>query len=97
MLGLLTGEPIGLADIEIEADGRASFAIAIDPARRNMGLGRQMTDAIIHDPRLVQTRELYAGVEERNLASRRLLESCGFARTAEQDADGFVYYARSRM
>ena len=96
LLGLLDEVPIGLTDVEIEDDRRASFAIAIDPARRRQGLGRLMTEAILTDARLDGVVQLYAGVETNNLASRRLLESCGFHQLGPEDTDGFVYYGRDR-
>ncbi|MEO6015170.1 MAG: GNAT family protein [Devosia sp.] len=93
-VGEADGTPFGLTDIEIEADNRASFAIIVDPTRRGEHLASGMTEAIVAMLASRSVAELYAGVEDGNLASRRLLEHCGFTLTKPTDADGFTYYSR---
>ena len=93
LLGVIDDEPVGLVDVDIDADQRAAFAIVIAPDRRRHGLGRKMVQACLAAPQFAEVCEWFAGVESRNVASRQLLESCGFARMTDEDADGFSYFA----
>lgn len=88
------GSPVGLIDLELYADGRASFAIAVDNRRRRQGLGVAVVEALLGHPALTRVSELFAGVEEGNAASARLLLRCGFVAVTGVDADGFRYVAR---
>jgi ribosomal protein S18 acetylase RimI-like enzyme len=94
MLGVVDGQPVGLVDIEVDADYRAAFAIVVAPDQRRRGLGRTMVEACLADPRFDDVCEWFAGVETGNIASQQLLVSCGFARMTDEDADGFSYFAR---
>jgi RimJ/RimL family protein N-acetyltransferase len=88
------GRPVGLLDCEVYDDRRASFAIAIDPTLRRKGVGIAAVEALIAHPSMTDVTELFAGVEEGNAASVRLLLRCGFVQVAEIDHEGFRYYAR---
>jgi len=94
LLGIVDNVPVGLVDIDIAADRRAAFAIVVAPEQRRRGLARMMVDACLADPQFAEISEWFAGVEAGNVASQQLLESCGFARMTDEDADGFSYYAR---
>lgn len=94
LLALDDGVPIGLVDLELYPDGRASFAIALDPARRRRGLGTAVVAALVKHTTLAGVREIFAEVEEGNAASAGLLLRCGFVQVADLDHEGFRYYAR---
>jgi ribosomal protein S18 acetylase RimI-like enzyme len=95
LLAIVDATPIGMVDIEVE-HGRAAFAVVIAPAVRRQKLGQQMVVACMAEPIFAEVEEWFAGVERGNIASRQLLESLGFLRMTDEDADGFTYFAYRR-
>ena len=94
LLALVDDATLGLIDLEIYDDGRASFAIAVDSSKRRRGLGTAIVGALIEHRVLDGVHELFAGVEEGNTASARLLLRCGFVAVTGVDGEGFRYFAR---
>ena len=88
------GALVGLLDCEIHADGRAGFALVVDPARRRLGHGRRMVEALRAG--LPQVSEFFVGVERGNAASRGLALRTGFVPVTGEDTDGFTYFAWRR-
>lgn len=84
---------VGLTDVEIYHDRRASFAPVIAPHMRRRGLGTALIAAIARHPDLWEVDELFAGVERDNRASEALLRRSGFQRMSDEDEDGFTYFA----
>ncbi len=90
----LNAELVALADVETYPGRRASFATITAPALRQRGIGAAMIEALLRLPEYADLEELFAGVEQGNIASQRLLLSTGFSRMTDVDPDGFIYYAR---
>ncbi|GLS33214.1 Acetyltransferase (GNAT) family protein [Mesorhizobium albiziae] len=88
--------PVGLADVERYADGRASFANITAPSARRRGFGTSTIGALLAAPLFSDVVEFFAGVEDGNLASENLLRAAGFTEVTGIDADGFRHFAWSR-
>jgi len=95
-LGLDIELAVGLIDIEIHPDRRASFANVIAPEHRGKGFGTALLRAMVAEPALEDIEEFFAGTERGNVASRRLLERCGFHAVTGEDEEGFTYFALRR-
>jgi RimJ/RimL family protein N-acetyltransferase len=90
------GRPVGLLDVERNADGSASFAIVVDPALRRRGLARRTLQAMLLLPDLEAVEILVAGVEHGNAASEGLLRSLGFVARATASEPGFTDFELHR-
>jgi ribosomal protein S18 acetylase RimI-like enzyme len=66
----------------------------VAPARRGQGLGRALMEAAIREARDRGADTMDIGVDEPDLAARRLYESLGF--TNEAGEDGSVMYVYER-
>jgi ribosomal protein S18 acetylase RimI-like enzyme len=66
----------------------------VAPARRGRGLGRALMEAVIRAARERGADTMDIGVDEPDLAARRLYESLGF--TNEAGEDGSVMYVYER-
>lgn len=87
------GEPVGLVDAEIYANGTAALSLVIAPLRRRRGLGAATLRAMGPHlaPRGVQT--IIGGVEQHNFASLRCAARAGFVPvTGAVNEEGFVEY-----
>ena len=74
-----------------------SIAFVIDPTLRGRGVGRAMITALFDEPDLLQVELFEAGVEPKNVASRRCLQAAGFKpASVEPDFEGMLYYRRWR-
>jgi L-amino acid N-acyltransferase YncA len=74
-----------------------SIAFAVDPQVRGRGLGRAMLSALVRAPELASVAVFEAGVDPKNVASRRCLEAAGFALASEEpDAEGLLCYRLRR-
>jgi GNAT superfamily N-acetyltransferase len=74
-----------------------SIAFAVEPALRRRGIGRVMIAALLALPALAFVELFEAGVEPENVACRRCPEGAGFyARSAEPDYEGMLYYRAAR-
>jgi L-amino acid N-acyltransferase YncA len=74
-----------------------SIAFAVDPQVRGRGLGRAMLSALVRAPELASVAVFEAGVDPKNVASRRCLEAAGFALASEEpDAEGLLCCRRPR-
>lgn len=85
--------PAAVLDVEVQTDGRAGFAIAVDPRRRGTGLGRAALDAALGDDRFGHVLTWRVGVEHDHVASRTMFERYGFRLAGERDPGGFDYLA----
>lgn len=94
LLALVDDIPAALADVDISDDRRAAFAIVVAPEQRRRGVGNAVTSALLKLPEFSDVSEWFAGVETGNVASRQLLESCGFVRMTDEGAEGFSYFSR---
>jgi RimJ/RimL family protein N-acetyltransferase len=86
------GAPVALADVEIDADGRAALAVVVAPSARRRRVATRLLADLTHAPALAAARELYGTVEPGNRASERLLRGAGF-RPDGVDRDGFARFA----
>lgn len=87
---VLRGEPVGLLDVEVYADGTASFANVVAPSRRRQGIATQALRELFDAPELSAVVTWFAGVEDGNEASRQLLGSLGFRASPGPGSEGFV-------
>lgn len=70
-----------------------NISINVRPDSRGFGVGRRVLSAACAEFAAVHgAARIVAGVHERNEASRRLFEVCGFALVAPADAQGFASY-----
>ena len=86
------GEVVGLADLELEDGGDASFAVVVAPERRGRGHAGAIVALLLGRCEVVG-RRVSAGVEPDNTASRRLAESAGLVQ-AGIDGQGLLVYRR---
>ena len=100
-LVLLAGDgPDGLAVLRFRAsiwsDGLECYLaeLYIAPARRGQGLGRQLMEAVLRAARDRGADTMDIGVDEPDVAARRLYESLGFSNRS--DGDGPLMYVYER-
>lgn len=100
-LVLLAGDgPDGLAVLRfrpaIWSDGMESYLaeLYVTPARRGRGLGRQLMEAALHEAANRGADSMDIGVDEPDLAARRLYESLGFSNRS--GGDGALMYVYER-
>jgi ribosomal protein S18 acetylase RimI-like enzyme len=100
-LVLLGGDgPDGLAVLRFRAAiwsaGLESYLaeLYVTPARRGQGLGRQLMEAALREARDRGADTMDIGVDEPDLAARRLYESLGF--TNRSGGDGPLMYVYER-
>ena len=100
-LALLGGDgPDGLAVLRFRAAiwsaGLESYLaeLYVAPARRGQGLGRELMEAALRAARDRGADSMDIGVDEPDLAARRLYESLGF--TNRSGADGPLMYVYER-
>ena len=100
-LVLLAGDgPDGLAVLRFRAsiwsDGLECYLaeLCIAPARRGQGLGRQLMEAVLRAARDRGADTMDIGVDEPDVAARRLYESLGFSNRS--DGDGPLMYVYER-
>ncbi len=101
MLVLLAGEgPDGLAVLRfrpaIWSTGLECYLaeLYVTPGRRGQGLGRAIMEAALREARIRGADTMDVGVDEPDLAARRLYESLGFTNRAGED--GAVMYGYER-
>lgn len=87
-------DAVALIDIELYADHRSSFAIAVAPERRRRGVASAALEALFRDPIMRIVKETFVGIEVGNVASERLVMRSGFVRVSDVDHEGFQYFAR---
>ena len=93
-------EPDGLAVLRFRAaiwsTGLECYLaeLYVAPARRGQGLGRALMEAVLREARDRGADTMDIGVDEPDLAARRLYESLGF--TNKSDEDGAVMYVYER-
>jgi GNAT superfamily N-acetyltransferase len=100
-LVLLAGDgPDGLAVLRFRAaiwsDGQECYLaeLYVTPARRGQGLGRGLMEAALREARDRGAGTMDIGVDEPDLAARRLYESLGF--TNRSGGDGPLMYVYER-
>lgn len=96
---LLIAEADGLLIGTVKFDRRQTepgtyeISINVRPDSRGSGVGRAVLSTACAEFAATQgAGRIVAGVHERNEASRRLFEGCGFSLAAPADAQGFVSY-----
>ena len=101
MLVLLAGDgPDGLAVLRFRASiwsaGLECYLaeLYVSPARRGQGLGRGLMEAALREARDRGADSMDIGVDEPDLAARRLYESLGF--TNRSGGDGPLMYVYER-
>ena len=92
----IDGDPAALLDVEVYGHASASFAIAVDPARRRRGIATTALTAMLHMPRFATVSRVFAGIELGNEPSAALMVQLGFAPTATPSEAGFTDYERIR-
>lgn len=100
-LVLLAGEgPDGLAVLRFRAaiwsPGLECYLaeLYVTPARRGQGLGRALMEAVLREARNRGADTMDIGVDEPDLAARRLYESLGFTNRAGEDGPVMYVYER---
>jgi ribosomal protein S18 acetylase RimI-like enzyme len=64
----------------------------VTPARRRQGLGRALMGAALHEARKRGADAMDIGVDESDLAARRLYESLGFTNRADGGSGALMYF-----
>ena len=100
-LVLLAGDgPDGLAVLRFRAaiwsTGQECYLaeLYVAPASRGQGLGRALMEAALHQARDRGADTMDIGVDEPDLAARRLYESLGFTNRAGEDGPVMYVYER---
>ena len=100
-LVLLAGDgPDGLAVLRFRAaiwsPGQECYLaeLYVAPARRGQGLGRALMEAAMREARVRGADTMDIGVDEPDLAARRLYESLGFTNRAGEDGPVMYVYER---
>jgi ribosomal protein S18 acetylase RimI-like enzyme len=100
-LVLLAGDgPDGLAVLRFRAaiwsTGLECYLaeLYVAPASRGQGLGRALMEAALHQARDLGADTMDIGVDEPDLAARRLYESLGFTNRAGDDGSVMYVYER---
>ncbi len=100
-LVLLAGDgPDGLAVLRfrsaIYSAGLESYLaeLYVAPARRGQGLGRALMEAALREARTAGADTMDIGVDEPDLAARRLYESLGFSNRDGGDGPLMYFYER---
>jgi ribosomal protein S18 acetylase RimI-like enzyme len=100
-LVLLAGDgPDGLAVLRFRAaiwsTGQECYLaeLYVAPASRGQGLGRALMEAALHQARDQDADTMDIGVDEPDLAARRLYESLGFTNRAGEDGPVMYVYER---
>jgi len=101
---LLAGDgpegPVGLAVLRFRAaiwsTGLECYLaeLYVTPDRRGQGLGRALMEAVLREARSLGADTMDIGVDEPDVAARRLYESLGF--TNRSGADGQLMYVYER-
>jgi ribosomal protein S18 acetylase RimI-like enzyme len=101
MLVLLAGDgPDGLAVLRFRAAiwsaGLESYLaeLYVAPARRGQGLGRELMETAVREARGRGADTMDIGVDEPDLAARRLYESLGFSNRSGGDGPLMYVYER---
>lgn len=89
--GIFTPELSGFVVTRLADDQAEIITIAVDPARRGQGLGRQLMVQSFTALKSVGVTVLFLEVAEDNLAAKALYEACGFTPIGKRPA----YYRRA--
>jgi GNAT superfamily N-acetyltransferase len=66
----------------------------VTPGRRGRGLGRALMEAALREARDLGADTMEIGVDEPDLAARRLYESLGFTNRSGEDGSVMYFYER---
>ena len=100
LIVLAGGGPDGLAVLRFRAaiwsTGLECYLaeLYVAPARRGQGLGRALMEAALREARSRGADTMDIGVDEPDLAARRLYESLGFTNRAGEDGPVMYVYER---
>jgi len=90
------GVPVGVVDVESYDDGTAELAVIVAPEHRRAGMCKQILEAVIAHPALVEVQALRLGVEPDNLGAALCAEHAGFALEADVPGEsGMTHFVRS--
>lgn len=93
----LSGEqPVALVDVLGYEDGSASMKMTVAPARRKLGLGKAVLEAVWRLPEMADVTEVFGYVDPRHHAAVRLAEATGFVATGETNERGEELFRRQR-
>lgn len=95
---LLAGEePVGLAVLRLRpaiwSSGLECYLaeLYVIPSRRGQGLGRALMEAALHEARFRDADRMEIGVDEPDVAARRLYESLGFTNRTDGGKGPLMY------
>ena len=80
-----SGQIIGFVDVEFDNDSDVSFAFGVKPELRGKGFGRKLLNEVVDYAQGHNAKTIRGGVEKKNIACSRLLESAGFLPTVHDD------------
>jgi RimJ/RimL family protein N-acetyltransferase len=86
-----TGEPVGLVNTQFRSDVSASIAYSVFPQHRGCGIARRTVQLVVPWALSLGTTELVLEIDEGNLASIRVAETCGFVPDGK-DAEGKLVF-----
>lgn len=78
------GEPAGLGLIRTVSDEAEILTLGVVPAFRRTGLGRALVETLVSMAEMEGAKRLFLEVSDRNIAARRLYESCGFHQAGQR-------------
>jgi len=93
-LALADDQPVAVIDVLADEQGEAAIKMIVAPARRKMGMGRRVLDAVWGLPEMAAVRSVSGYVDPRHHAARRLAETAGFTPTGDRNEAGEVRYRR---
>jgi len=80
-------EPVAVAKLTTLGNASYLSSIGVRGPWRGQGLGRLVTQAVVQDALAAGSRWVYLGIEDGNVAARRLYGSQGFVVVGERSAD----------
>lgn len=89
---------VGYVDFEAHpADNLAWIGLIVRPALRRQGWGTRILREFLESDTVKPHKEIWAGIEHDNAASRRCFERVGFTpKTTEPDNEGILDYVFTR-
>ncbi len=97
-IACLNNEPIGYVDIELHPDDHLMWiGLAVKPELRKQGFGKRILEEFLTIPFTQNFKEIWAGIEYDNIASRKCFENVGFeAKNIEPDEENILDYVLTR-
>lgn len=91
-------EPIGYVDLEVHPNEHLVWiGLAVKPELRMKGFGKRILKEFFMTPLAQEFKEIWAGIEYDNIASRKCFESVGFKeKTEKPDEENILDYVLVR-